>query len=206
MSVKEDIPQFTEHIFSNKSSKYILVIPVLNEGNKIRKQLLNIKNIKLNIDIVIVDGGSDDGSLEHTFLKSNNIRALLIKNDNGRLSAQLRIAYSWSLLQGYGGIITIDGNGKDNVNFIDQMIIKLDEGFDYVQGSRYAKGGISMNTPLDRVLGNRVIHAPLLSLVSGFRFTDTTNGFRAYSKAYLAHPKVQPFREIFMNYEFSTGY
>ena len=32
-------------------------------------------------------------------------------------------------------------------------------------------------------------------------FTDTTQGYRAYSSAYLLHPGVQPFRDEFVRYE-----
>ena len=44
-------------------------------------------------------------------------------------------------------------------------------------------------------------HAPLISLASGFRYTDTTNGYRAYSRRLLEHPAIQPFREVFSRYE-----
>ena len=85
----------------------------------------------------------------------------------------------------YKSMITIDGNAKDNVKDIFKFIEKLENGFDYVQGSRYIKGGISKNTPLDRYLGTRFIHAPIMSFFSKNRFTDTTNGFRAYSSLAL---------------------
>ena len=201
MTDNVDIPIFSEKIFSEKVNEYVLIIPVINEGEKIKRQISKINDKNFNVDIVIADGGSTDGSLEHSYIKTKNIRALLTKNDVGNLSSQLRIAYYWSLKQGYKGIITIDGNGKDDVSHINEMKLKLDEGFDYIQGSRYTKGGVSENTPLDRIFGNRMIHVPLLSFASGFKFSDTTNGFRAYSKKFLTHPKVKPFRKIFKNYE-----
>lgn len=82
-----------------------------------------------------------------------------------------------------------------------QFVAKLREGYDYVQGSRYAPGGIAENTPLERTIGNRLIHPPILSLAGRHWFTDTTNGFRAYSRRYLTDPRVQPFREVFFAYE-----
>jgi dolichol-phosphate mannosyltransferase len=47
----------------------------------------------------------------------------------------------------------------------------------------------------------KFIHAPVISLTAKKRFTDTTNAYRAYSKRYITHPDVQPFRDIFMTYE-----
>ena len=74
-----DIPNFEENIFSRKSSDTILVIPVINEGEKIRTQILNIKKLNFGIDIVISDGGSTDKSLDLSFLKENGVRSLLTK-------------------------------------------------------------------------------------------------------------------------------
>jgi len=45
------------------------------------------------------------------------------------------------------------------------------------------------------------LHAPLLSLFSGFKWTDTTQGFRAYSRRVLLDARVAPFRNVFVNYE-----
>ena len=43
--------------------------------------------------------------------------------------------------------------------------------------------------------------APLISLAAGARYTDTTNGFRAYSRRLLSDPRVQPLRDVFVGYE-----
>ncbi len=47
----------------------------------------------------------------------------------------------------------------------------------------------------------KCLHAPLLSLAAGFRYTDTTNGFRAYSRRLLLDERVAPFRDVFSGYE-----
>ena len=77
----------------------------------------------------------------------------------------------------------------------------LDEGFGYVQASRFLPGGHAENTPLSRWLAIRLIHAPALSLGAGVWLTDTTQGYRAYSSAYLLDPRTQPFRGVFQRYE-----
>ncbi len=196
-----EIPAFECKRFFEIRHSYALVIPVINEGDRIRGQLQRIYEAELPVDVVVADGGSTDGSLDPEFIARVNVRVVLTKTGHGRLSAQLRMAYAWCLLEGYGGIITIDGNGKDGIEAVDDMIAQLEQGFDYVQGSRYLPGGVAENTPLERTIANRVIHAPLLSLAGRHWFTDTTNGFRAYSARYLLDPRVQPFREVFQRYE-----
>ncbi len=82
-----------------------------------------------------------------------------------------------------------------------RFIEKLQEGYDFVQGSRFLKGGRAIRTPLLRLLSVRLIHAPVISLTARHRFTDTTNAYRAYSRRYLTDPRVQPLRDVFMTYE-----
>ena len=196
-----EIPDFEVTTYVERRNSVALVIPVINEGERIRGQLQRIQTANLLVDVIVADGGSTDGSLDAGFVAKVGARAVLTKTGPGRLSAQLRMAYAWCLLQGYDGIVTIDGNGKDGVVAVTDMVAKLNEGFDYVQGSRYLPGGEAENTPLDRTIANRVIHAPLLSLAGRHWFTDTTNGFRAYSARYLLDPRVRPFREVFQSYE-----
>jgi dolichol-phosphate mannosyltransferase len=152
------------------------------------------------VDVVIADGGSSDGSLDPAFLTTCGVRALLVKTGPGKLSAQLRMAYAFVLREGYEGVVTIDGNGKDSVSDIDAMVIKLRDGFGYVQGSRYTAGGRAVNTPVLRWFATRFVHAPVISIAARHWFTDTTNGYRAYSADYLLDPRVCPFRDVFNEY------
>lgn len=199
MSARE-VPECEITMLREKQHNYAVVIPVINEGERIRRQLARISAVRPAADVVIADGGSTDGSLGDDVLRAFGCRALLVKRGPGRLSAQLRMAYAWVLDEGYQGVITVDGNGNDGVEAIDDFVAKLDVGYDYVQGSRYVRGGKAINTPLDCKIGERVVHAPLLSLFGRRWYTDTTNGFRAYSARYLADPRVAPFRNIFERY------
>lgn len=195
------LPLFKIHQFRKKRTKYCICIPVLNEGEKIKKQLKRMLPFSKLADIIIADWGSNDGSTNKDFLKRNNVATLLTLKSPGRQGTQLRMAFSYALKQGYKGIIQIDGNNKDGVQAIPNFIKALDDGFDYIQGSRFIKGGKAINTPPMRYLAVRFLAAPILSLGAKYWYTDVTNGFRGYSKKYLLHSVVQPFREIFVSYE-----
>jgi len=195
-----ELPSAELSVYREKAHSYALIIPVINEGARIQKQLKEIANLAPELDVIIADGGSTDGSLEVKFLLDCKVRTLLTKIDEGGLSAQLRMGYAYALEEGYEGILTVDGNGKDGMSALPDFIRALRAGADYVQGSRYAKGGRATNTPLERALGVQLIHAPLISLASRKWMRDTTNGFRGYSRKFLEDGRVQPFRSVFNKY------
>lgn len=197
------VPKYEKPLWKGKTQDYCVVIPVINEGQRIQHLLSRMFSLKIPdiADIIIIDGGSTDDSLTHAFLKEKGVRGLLVKTGPGRLSAQLRCAYAFALDQGYEGIVTIDGNDKDDPDPIPQFIEALKNRVDFVQASRFKKGGKAINTPFIRDIAIRGIHAPMLSIFSGFWWTDTTQGFRAYSRKMLLDPKVAVFRDLFQNYE-----
>ncbi|WP_245541811.1 glycosyltransferase family 2 protein [Uliginosibacterium gangwonense] len=179
------------------------MIPVINEGERIKNLLSRMAALKIDevADIIIIDGGSTDGSMELASLQQNGVRGLLVKTGPGKLSAQLRCVYAFALDQGYDGVISIDGNDKDDPEAIPRFIEALTQGVDFVQASRFISGGVAENTPKSRDFAIRFIHAPMLSLFSGFHWTDTTQGFRAYSRKMMLDDRMALFREVFMTYE-----
>ena len=197
------VPNYETLLWLGKQHTYCVVIPVINEGERIKNLLVKMAalNIQNSADIIIVDGGSKDGSLDLGLLQQTGVCALLLKTAAGKLSAQLRCAYAFALDQGYAGIVTIDGNDKDDPEAIPRFIETLKQGVDFAQASRFLAGGVAENTPMIRDFAIRFIHAPMLRLFSGFKWTDTTQGFRAYSRKMLLDTKVAPFRNVFMSYE-----
>lgn len=197
------VPKFLSSISEERKTKYCLCIPIINEGERIHKQLQRAQQHGIDklVDIIICDGDSTDGSTDIEQLKTLGVNTLLTKKDTGKQGAQLRMGFWFALARGYEGIITIDGNNKDSIESVPLFIEKLEQQFDFVQGSRYVEGGKAINTPKIRHFAVKFIHSPLISLTARHRFTDSTNAYRCYSKKYLTHPKVQPFRPIFTTYE-----
>lgn len=200
---KAGVPQFECTEYAEKTKDYVVLIPIINEGDRIIKELKRAYDADIadHADIVICDGGSTDGCTDEKKLKKLQVNTLLVKQDTGKQGAQLRMGIWWALERGYQGIITIDGNNKDSIENVPDFIRKLEAGYDLIQGSRFVKGGRAVNTPLVRLISVQLIHAPIISLTAHQRFTDTTNAYRAYSRRYLEDERVQPLRDIFMTYE-----
>ena len=201
LSTSWQVPEYRLETFAPRRAEYCICVFVINEGERIRQQLQRMRNLADSLDILVADGGSSDGSLEPGYLQSQNVRALLTKTGPGRLSAQMRMALAYAMEESYAGVITIDGNNKDNPGAACLFVQALQSGCDHIQGSRYIPGGKGINTPFSRHWGVRLLHAPLISLAAGFHYTDTTNGFRAYSRRLLLDLRVAPFRDVFSSYE-----
>lgn len=195
------VPRGRVHVLGEKSSRHCVLIPVINEGERILGQLRALRDLGLGLDVVVADGGSVDGSNDPELLRTLGVRALLVKDDVGKLSAQLRMGMAFALREGYDGVITVDGNGKDDVSALPRFVAELDAGAGFVQGSRFVPGGQAINTPRERYLAIKLFHAPLTSLAARKRYTDTTNGFRGHSRTLLMDPRVAPLRAVFDTYE-----
>jgi dolichol-phosphate mannosyltransferase len=205
MIQKKQVPtyQVVELSSLKKRTRYCVGIPLLNEGNRIRSQLQMMHKLKIHTlaDIILFDGGSDDGSTDRAFLESVGVRTLLIKNGPGKQGAQFRMGFHYVLEKGYQGVVTIDGNNKDSVKNIPDFIAQLETGTQFIQGSRFVRGGYHENTPLMRWFAVRFIHAPWISVLSGFWYTDTTSAYRGINRAILEDHRLNLFRDIFNAYE-----
>jgi len=184
-----------------RRSRYAVCLFVINEAERLHRQLAKMQAVEHGLDVVLADGGSTDGSTDPARLAAAGVRALLVKRGPGRLSAQMRMGLAWCLDEGYDGVVVMDGNDKDDPEALPRFADRLAAGDDHVQGSRYVPGGRAINTPLSRHLAVTLLHAPAVSLAAGRRYTDTTNGFRGYSRRLLEDPRVQPFRDVFAGYE-----
>ncbi|MAG54966.1 MAG: glycosyl transferase family 2 [Planctomycetes bacterium] len=201
MSDTWSVPSHQTFEFAPRKHRHCIAIFVIDEGERLHRQLEVMMPFEDLVDIIVADGGSTDGSIEEEELRSRGVNTLLVKTGLGRLGSQMRMAFAFALKRGYEGIVTIDGNGKDDPAAIPSFVAALSEGFDHLQGSRFIPGGKEVNTPRMRRFAVRMIHAPLISRAAGVRYTDTTNGFRAYSRRFLLDSKVCPFRDVFSGYE-----
>src|SRR5690349_22052798 len=121
----------------------------------------------------VVDDGSTDGGCD-------SADATVIRHSCNRgIGAAIRSGLDAAREAGCDIAIVMAGNGKDRPEEIPSLLAKIDEGFDYVQGSRFLRRGSSVRLPLVRGL---LIHAFTLGFRILVRFpgTDVTNGFRAY--------------------------
>jgi len=153
--------------------KVSVIIPTLNEAGHIKKLVSKI--LKKYVDeIIIVDGNSKDG----TFEKAKETRAIVIK--------QKGKGYGNAIQQGAKlakgkVLILMDADGSHDPKYIPKLLKEIDKGYEYIMGSRYAKGAKSFdNTPI-RDLGNRFFTF-LTNLLFKTNVTDSIYTYNAIPK------------------------
>ncbi len=123
------LPEHTIEELAPKAKDFCIVIPVLNEGERLSRQLSRMRRFCDECDIVVADGNSTDGCTAAERMRPLGVRTVLRKlGPPGGLSTGMRVGYAYALRQGYLGIIQIDGNDKDGVEAIPEYVRLLRRG------------------------------------------------------------------------------
>ncbi len=162
-----------------KIKELTIVIPCLNEEKTlaivIRKAHRAIAKLHIDGDVMVVDNGSTDRSVEIALVEGALIVHCAQKGYGNTLIAGFKAAESKYLLMG-------DADDSYNFEEIDGFIKYLREGYDLVIGTRL-KGKIEQGAMpfLHRYLGTPVLTF-LLNLFFGTRISDCNCGMRALTK------------------------
>lgn len=169
------------------SPRIVVIAPVYNEKGKIRRAVSRVPRDIVE-EVVAVSDASDDGSDED----ARAAGATVLRHDRTMgVGAAIRTGLQYGLARNYDILVVMAGNDKDDPSEIPRLISPIVEnGADYVQGSRYARGGRFGRMPLHRVVLTRA-YPWLVRLVTGFPITDATNGFRAMTARFLRDPRVK---------------
>jgi len=162
----------------------VLVCPVaFNENVKLKNVIERYlkSSVKAQVDCLVVDDASDDGTTEMIQgFAAHGVKTIRHGQRQG-VGAAIRTAIKYARTEGYEVLVIMAGNDKDNPEEIPRVIDPiLKEGYDFVQGSRHgAHQGIGGDMPGYRKIATKV-HPWLMSLITGAKVTDSTNGFRAF--------------------------
>jgi glycosyltransferase involved in cell wall biosynthesis len=151
--------------------KFTLVVLVLNEIDGLR---VVMPSIPLNIfeRIVVVDGGSSDGSIE--WCKENGFEVFI------QTRPGIRYAY-WDIWKSINTdyVLTISPDGNCDVTKIKFLIDEAKNGFDLIIGSRYLGGSISLDDDFITRIGNRMYNK-YAQIFFGSKLTDVMVIYRCF--------------------------
>ena len=153
--------------------KTTLLIPTLNEELGMKEIMPKIKREWVD-QILIVDGGSTDGTIEYA---QANGYPFIVQKQKG-----IRYAYIEAMEHVQGDVvITFSPDGNSIPELIPPLIAKMREDYDMVIVSRYAKGAHSDDDDAVTSLGN-FMFTFLINLFYGGKYTDAMVMYRAWRK------------------------
>ena len=164
-------------------SKILICSPTYNESENIENFCKKILKIK-NIDLIIIDDNSPDGTAKIIFKLQKKYKRLFIIKRKKKLGigSAIRTGMNYALTKNYDAIITMDADLSHEPREIPIFIKKIKK-FDFVAGSRYMNGGKS------DYKGYRDFISRLANISCKFLlrmpFKEYTTSFRAYSNKSL---------------------
>ena len=160
-------------------NKTLIFTATYNESKNIAQLIDKILNLKLNIDILIVDDNSPDKTYEIIEKFKNKFDNIFLEKRSGKLGLNTAhiFGYEFALKHQYKNLITMDADLSHDPEEIPNIIKLLDNNA-FVIGSRYIKGGKNDMKKLRLLLsifGNKFIRIVLNS--KGTEFTSSFRGF-----------------------------
>lgn len=171
------------------------ILPLYNEGGA-AADLTRRMPACVAATFVVDDGSTDEGAM---LAEGAGARVIRLGSNRG-IGTAIRTGLDAAREAGCDVAVVMAASGKDRPEEIPTLLAKIDEGCDYVQGSRFVEGGASVNLPFVRGLLIRAFTV-VFWVLTGFRGTDVTNGFRAYRLALLEDPRVRIHQEWLDGYE-----
>jgi len=164
--------------------KILIIIPAYNEGKNILKTYNKVMDLKhkekINLDVIVVNDGSTDNT--EKICQENNLNYITLINNLG-IGGAVQTGYKYALEHDYDIAIQFDGDGQHNEKYVKNIIKPIIDGqANMVIGSRFiVKDFSKFKSTKARRVGIKLISL-LIKIVTKYKITDPTSGFRACDK------------------------
>lgn len=162
------------------SEPTLVVLPTYNEAANLTSMVTRIRNAVPDVDVLIVDDNSPDGTGELADALAASDPAVHVMHRAGKegLGVAYLAGFAWALQREYRVIVQMDADGSHQPDQIHALLAELAHA-DLVIGSRWVTGGGTQNWSRSREIlsrgGNAYTRAMLRMPVH-----DATGGFRAF--------------------------
>ena len=165
--------------------KILAISPTYNEKKNISELINRISQLPLEVDLLIVDDNSPDGTadiVKDIMIQNKNTHILERENKLGLGTAYCE-GFQWALDRGYDLIVQIDADLSHNPDDILRMV-EMSKSSDLVIGSRYIGGVNVINWPMRRLLLSYFANL-YAKFIIRFPIKDSTGGFKCFHRKVL---------------------
>ncbi len=166
---------------------FSIVIPALNEEGCVASTIehlhleLSLNNIPH--EVIVIDDGSTDRTWEILQETQKKIPELHAIKSSGAHGFGRAIVAGLDAMRG-DAVAIMMADESDDCRDVVRYWEKLNEGFDCVFGSRFMKGGGTIDYPPVKYVLNRIANQFIKTLFR-LELNDTTNAFKAYRKSVI---------------------
>lgn len=165
--------------------KTLIIIPTYNEAENIEKIIEEIFKLNLDIDILVVDDNSPDGTskiVEDITGRDHKVSLIKRKAKMGLGTAYVA-GFKYAIQKRYDYIFEMDADFSHDPKEIPNFLEKIRE-YDLVIGSRYIKGVNIVNWPLRRLILSYGANI-YTRLITGLPVKDSTGGYKCFRRKVL---------------------
>jgi dolichol-phosphate mannosyltransferase len=161
-------------------SKILIILPTYNEAENLKHIISQLRDLNLEIQILVVDDNSPDGTGQIAdSLTSQDLFVLHRAKKDGLGPAYLE-GFTWALDRGYDFIVEMDADGSHLPAELESLL-KAASATDLVIGTRWMPGGKVANWPWYRRAISR-FGTSYAAMVLRLPYKDLTSGYRVLSK------------------------
>lgn len=179
------------------AQRILIVIPAYNEQGKIGNVVEKIPP-DLAEEIVVVN----DCSKDQTANEAENAGATVINHPhNMGVGAGIRSGIDYALANNFDIVAILSGDDQHDPNDLYGVLKPiLEEGYDFVQGSRRLGG---LHAPNIKAFRRSLtwIYAAVFRLLTGFKCTDATNGGRAFRTSIFQDKAINLWQDWLNTYQ-----
>ncbi|CAI37099.1 polyprenol monophosphomannose synthase [Corynebacterium jeikeium] len=169
------------------SDKTLVIIPTYNERENLPLIIGRLlKAEPERVDVLVVDDSSPDGTgeLADEMAAENPKIHVMHRGGKGGLGGAYIAGFHWGLERDYEILCEMDADGSHAPEQLYLLLDRIDAGAEMVLGSRYVKGGKTVNWPVSREVLSRGGNV-YASVALGAGLSDITGGYRAYRREVL---------------------
>ena len=182
--------------------KTLVIIPTYNEIENIESLIHQVFQIKIDLNILVVDDNSPDGTGDKVYNLINKYSKklfLLRRKQKEGLGAAYVEGFLWAIKYNYDFIFEMDADFSHNPSELFPMLELLNSNVDVVVGSRYIKGFNVVNWPLTRIIIS-YLASLYVRLITLMPIKDPTAGFVGYKRDVLISINLEQIK--FVGYAF----